>query len=327
MTLANTAGSVESALIESLKPWSTKNNIKIDFVEGTSSTNFAKVQAGTQAHNQTIDLIGLNDVPIAQGVGQGQWAKIDRCVVTNASLLDQALAFPKDVVGDGPYAVRVNITLTGLAYNTQVFQKNGWSPPTSWLDIFDPKYAKCLALLSPSQGVPYIPMLNYLTAKGDFSDDTQTMAKFKTIGPSVLANASTLTQSLQLLQSGAACLTPSLISRVVDLQNQGAPLAFVNPKEGVVFIGGNYAIPKDAPDLIAAQQAMNELLSAASAQTLFEKAFLTSTNLKVSKPSTGLAAKLPTAADFKSLGVKDIPLSAYAKQDQWTRDLAAVTSK
>src|SRR5262249_61325301 len=129
---------------------------------------------------------------------------------------------------------------------SQVFQKNGWAPPTSWMDIFDPKYAKCLALLNPSQGVPYIPMLNFLTAKGDFGNDTQTMQEFKKIGPSVLANAATLTQSLQLLQSGAACLTPSIISRVVDLQNQGAPVAFVNPKEGIVVIGGGLSPPPHA---------------------------------------------------------------------------------
>ena len=31
---------------------------------------------------------------------------------------------------------------TGLMYNTKVFEEKGWTAPTSWNDLKDPKYKK-----------------------------------------------------------------------------------------------------------------------------------------------------------------------------------------
>jgi putative spermidine/putrescine transport system substrate-binding protein len=323
---AGSAGTLETALKDSMGPWLTNQGIKLTYVEGTSASTLAKVQAGAQAHNQTIDVFNNNDTTTAQGVGQGLWAKLEKCILTNSSELDQALAFRKEIVGDGPYAVRLVISISGLAYNPNVFQKNGWAPPTSWLDLFDPKYASCVVPLTPTSGVPYIPMLNYLTTK-DYANDSQTMANFSKIAKQIPAFAGSVAQSLQLLQQGVGCLSPSLQGRVLDLQVQGAPLAFANPKQGAAFLAGTITITKDAPHPVAAQQFVNQLISAQVQQLMFEKTYFASTNTKVVRPANGPASKLSVDSEFKSLGLQEIPLSAFASQDQWVRDMAALSSK
>ena len=40
----------------------------------------------------------------------------------------------------GDRSIGVGFIATGLAYNKDVFKKNGWAAPTSWADLSDPKY-------------------------------------------------------------------------------------------------------------------------------------------------------------------------------------------
>ena len=35
-------------------------------------------------------------------------------------------------------AVGLNVGMTGLGYNTRLFARQGWAPPTSWMDLADP---------------------------------------------------------------------------------------------------------------------------------------------------------------------------------------------
>src|SRR3546814_7892986 len=79
-------------------------------------------------------------------------------LLPNAERLEQDLAFPAGVVGDPPSAVRLLVIPQGLAYNTEIFEANGWDPPTSWEDMYDPKYAECVIPVSPESGILYIPM-------------------------------------------------------------------------------------------------------------------------------------------------------------------------
>ena len=51
-------------------------------------------------------------------------------------------------------ATGVTISVTGLAYNTKVYAEKGWAPPTSWLDLADPKLKGRVQQLLAKVGPP-----------------------------------------------------------------------------------------------------------------------------------------------------------------------------
>jgi putative spermidine/putrescine transport system substrate-binding protein len=260
------------------------------------------------------------------GRGQNAWAKIDPKLVPSMRELDPATGAPVDIFGSPPLGARQQLVAEGIAYNTEIFQKNGWSPPTSWLDLQDPKYAKCFIPVSPTDGTQgWIAQLNYLNSK-DYKNVDSTIAKLKPFAKDIPAWVSTNVQALDLMQRGVGCIAPAFQLRVLDYTAKGAPIKLVFPKEGGLYIGGDTYIPKNAPHPIAAQLAFNVLISAEVEQQAISAGYAIPTNTKAKRPTSGPASGVLMPSEFKSVGLHFIPLSAYDNLDDWTRkwtDLAA----
>jgi putative spermidine/putrescine transport system substrate-binding protein len=317
LVFASTGGPAIAFEITLLTAWGNQHGIKVTSVQGTSASLVAKVQA--QKNGQIdFDLFQSNDQSVALGRAQGLWHTIDLGLITNRKLIDESYAFPKDVVGTPPVGMRLGMYPIGLAYNISMFQKNGWDPPTSWTDLYNPKYAKCLTPLNPGGMAAYMAMLNYVTGK-DYANIGPTVAKFEPIAKSVPSFATNLTQAEQLLQNGTSCLIPDQDGRTYALQQNGASVGFVRPKEGLALLSGDVMIPKNAPHPVAAQMAIDYLISTEASQQELEKGFSTTCNLQVKRPATGLASKLVIASEFKQAGVTQIPVAAYNSLDDWSR--------
>lgn len=319
------SGPTETIFMKHLQKWAAENGgVKVTYVAGQTSASFSKIQTQARAGAVEVDVAYLNDSLAALGIAQGLFEPVNFDLVPNARQLDQKYAFPKDVVGDPPRAIRGQIVAQTLAYNTDVFKRNGWEPPTSWEDLYNPKYANCVVPLGPTSGVNYLPWLNYLNS-GDYSNFTKTLENFRKIAKQVPAFPESNTQNMDLLANGAGCLTPNNLSRVIQYQQRGAPINYVLPKEGSPFQTGVFVVVKGAKHPIAAQMAVNVLVSAEASQDIMNDVWLSSTHPAVKRPASGPAATLPLAPDFERL-FKEIPLSAYDKTDEWARLWSQMTS-
>lgn len=315
-------GEVYKALLDD---FGKKHNVKVTYVEGTSTSGFSRIQAEAQAGKPEIDMQNNNDQTLALGVGQKLWQPLNMDLLPNAEHIDKDIALPGHVVGDPPSGIRLLVIPVGIAYNTDTFKKNGWDPPTSWTDLYNPKYASCTIPLSPKSGVNYVPMLNKINT-GKYEDISETMRKFEAIRDQVPAFSDSNPNALELLQQGVGCITPTQQGRAVELQAQGAPIAFVQPKEGTPFLGGTIGIVNDAPHSVAAHMFLNELLSKEAGQRLLEEAFFTSVNTEVTKPTSGPAAQLYVASEFAEVNLTEIPLEALEKTDEWIQQFTQLAA-
>ena len=128
--LAGYGGSFEKTLKEQVLPaWEAKTGAKVVYAPGNSTDTLAKLRA--QEGAQDLDVAFIDDGPMTQAIQFGFCDKIDEAVFDgvydNARLLDDK-------------AVGVGFIATGLAYNKQVFEENGWDAPASWNDLADPKF-------------------------------------------------------------------------------------------------------------------------------------------------------------------------------------------
>lgn len=325
LLFAGGGGAIGDVYKSLLDEFGAKYDVKVTYVEGTSASGFSRIQAEAQAGRPEIDMQNNNDQTLALGVGQKLWQPLNMDLLPNAEQIDKDVAFPAHVVGDPPSGIRLLVIPVGIAYNTDTFEKNGWDPPTSWTDLYDPKYASCTIPLSPKSGVNYVPMLNKINT-GKYEDISETMRRFEAIRDKVPVFADSNPNALELLQQGVGCITPTQQGRAVELQAQGAPIAFVRPKEGTPFLGGTIGIVRGASHSVAAHMFLNKLLSKEAGQRLLEEAFFTSVNTKVTKPSSGPAAQLYVASEFDDVGLTEIPLEALEKTDEWIQQFTQLAA-
>jgi putative spermidine/putrescine transport system substrate-binding protein len=318
IVVAGGGGVIADATKAILAPWAAKNGVKVTYIEANSAQSLAKVQAAAQAGIKEIDVVVNNEQTIAKGRANNLWEPLLADAIPNLKNLDPKLAFPEEFLGKPPVGVRSFLIPSGIAYNTDVFKKNGWAAPTSWLDLYDPKYGKCTLPLSPRSGLGYLQMLNYLNT-GDYGNITVTLQKFKAIAKTVPSFTDSNPPALELLQQGTGCIIPSQLHRTLEQQGKGAPIAWVYAKEGTPFVGGSFAIVRNAPHPIAAKQAVNEMLSDTAATKWGDVAFQVTTNLLATHSTTGPSSKLPVASEFKSIPIIDLPTNSFDNVDSWIK--------
>ena len=230
-----------------------KHNAKVVWVPGFSSQTLAKVMATKD--NPTIDVALLDEGPHQKLVENGLVEKIDRSLLTNAGKMMNA-AFPAD-----GYGVGFSMTGTGIFYNTEVFKERGWNPPTSWADLFDPRYAGRISAhkLANANGLNFLLALNDL-AGGTIHNLDPGFAKMKELAPSVIT-FDKQNESYALIQQGEAWIGEWSVDRIGALAAEGTPVAFVYPKEGAYGFIEVATIIKGRPNADLAHAFIDVLLS------------------------------------------------------------------
>ena len=100
--------------------------VRIEVVPGTSAEVLARAQA--QKGKPGMHLMFLDDGVMVRAVAAGLCQPLRD---------DPSCAVPTAVRRDRK-AVGLNVGMTGLGYNTRLFARQGWAPPTSWMDLADP---------------------------------------------------------------------------------------------------------------------------------------------------------------------------------------------
>lgn len=255
-------------------PFEQKHNVKIAVVPGGSADILAKAQAAKD--KPQMHLMFLDDGVMYRAVGMGLCEK-QKPNPNLANLLP--VAHIKDDMATG-----VTISVTGLAYNTKVYAEKGWAPPTSWLDLADPKLKGRVvfqSLPSSTFGLHAFLAFNQLKGGTDANVDPGFKAWPSTIGPNVLEYISNSAKISEMAQTGEAALFPYTPTQSTILKSKGVPVEYVQPKEGAIVLMVAQCVIANNTEPQLAQELAAYLLSPQAQALALENGNYNPTNTKV----------------------------------------------
>ncbi|MBD9664448.1 ABC transporter substrate-binding protein [Variovorax sp. VRV01] len=223
-------GTMEKAYTQYVFPAFEKlYGAKVVVVPGTSSDILAKAQANKD--RPQMHVMFLDDGIMVRAIGMGLCQKQR----PNPSLADiyPAARFKDDM------ASGVSLGMTGLAYNAKMFKDKGWAPPTSWMDLADPKYKGKVvfqSMSSSSFGLHGFLMFNRIQGGNDKNVEPGFKAWPTTIGPNVLEYIPSSAKLSEMVQTGEAAIFPLTPTAVAALKTKGIPVEYAPPKEGAVVL-------------------------------------------------------------------------------------------
>jgi iron(III) transport system substrate-binding protein len=168
---------------------------------------------------------------------------------------------------DGTYA-SVRFTLMPIAYNTNLVKPE--EAPKSFADLLDAKWAGKIVKAHPSYSGGIVTS-TFQTVKAIGWDYIEKLGKQK-----VLQVQSATEPPKKLALGERAVSADGLEYMDIRMQQSGAPIAIVYPKEGTPFIPGCEAIAKSAPHPNAAKLFMSFMVSRETQQYLADAAGLRS---------------------------------------------------
>ena len=276
-------GTMEKAYTQYVFPAFEKaNNVKVVVVPGTSSDILAKAQANKD--RPQMHVMFLDDGIMARAIGMGLCEK-QRPSAALAEIYPAARF-------KGDMASGVSLGMTGLAYNAKMFKDKGWAPPTSWMDLADPKYKGKVVFQSASAssfGLHGFLMFNRIQGGNEKNVEPGFKAWPTTIGPNVLEYIPSSAKISEMVQTNEAAVFPLTPTVVAAMKTKGIPVEYANPKEGsVVLIVGQCVIANNSePEL--AQKLTEFLLSPLAQANVLQYGSQIPTNPKAPVVGEGVA--------------------------------------
>lgn len=274
---------------EILPPFEAANNVKVIYVGGRSAETLAKLQA--QQGNQEINVAIMDDGPMYQAIHFGFCSPVADAPVYGDVL---EIARPANFAGN---ALGLGLAVTGIAYNTESFEKNGWAAPTSWNDLTDKKFEQRVASspIGGTYGLHTLVMFARINGGGETNIAPGFDAIREGLAPNVLSWTASNDQLAQMFQSGDIDIAVWGNGRAVGLRNAGMPIEFVYPDEGAPTIAitacavAGAALPEES-------QALLQHLVSPEVQVKFAQQGFGPTNTTTTL-SDEIAADLPVSED------------------------------
>lgn len=278
-------GSYERAFkTQIIPPFEKAHNVNVVYVAGNSTATLAKLQAA-KGHEQ-LNVVLLDDGPMYQAINYGFCAKLG-----NSIPLHNIFGFAKFPHND---AVGIGVVATGLAYNKRFFKAKGWSKPTSWLALTNPKYKGFIAIppITNTYGLHALIMMAKLHGGGVTNINPGFKTFISKINPSVLSYVGSPGRMSELFQNNQIALAVWGSGRVKALADTGFPVGFVYPKQGAVaLVSGACAVKQNKLPKLS-QQFIADLVSPKTQVILAKAVGNGPINIKTKLPSN-LAAALP----------------------------------
>ncbi|MDB6145682.1 MAG: Spermidine/putrescine-binding periplasmic protein [Pseudomonas sp.] len=227
--LGMNGGTMERVYADKVLPaFEQANHVKVVIVPGTSSDILAKVQASKD--NPQLHVMFLDDGIMYRAISMGLCDNLQDSpqladIPAKAKIKDQAVA--------------VTLGVTGLAYNTRMFKEKGWAPPTSWMDLADPRFKDKVvfqSVASSTFGLHGFLMFNRIQGGSESNVEPGFAAWPKTVGPNVLEYIASSAKISEMVQTDEAAIFPLTPTQVTTQQLLGVPMEYAQPKEGAVVL-------------------------------------------------------------------------------------------
>jgi iron(III) transport system substrate-binding protein len=230
-----------------------KSGIKVKLVDDSTGPLLAKMQA--EKSNPQWDIAWFDGPSSMQGLDdQGMLYKDYLPAGTNQYTDLGKKMFPKD-----HSYFPVTATAAGaIAYNTKLVKES--ELPQDWSDLLKPKYKNQVAMNNPSiSGPTYSTVLGLMNLQGGIPQGQDFFTKFKANGLNIFdSNGPTLTN----LSKGTVKFAIAQDSAIIDKINKKEPIKIIYPTSGVTTLTSNIGIDAKAPNLEAAKQFVDFVLSA-----------------------------------------------------------------
>lgn len=315
LTVGGYGGSFETLMKELIIPEFEKmHDVSIAFVPGNSTENLARLQA--QKNAQELDVVILDDGPMYQADALGFCAPMADT---------EAKADVYDIAKLGPNSIGIGFVATGFTYNTEWFEREGWEPPKSWLDLKDAKYEGILSIppITNTYGLHTLIMEARLAGGGEENIDPGFEVMADEIAPNVLVFEPSSGKMSELFQSEEIALSIWGSGRTKSLADTGFPAAFAYPEEGAValMIAACPVVDSDVPD--EAQAFVDYLLDPEIQVRLADAMGAGPVNTTAELPQE-LAETLPYGDKIDSLVAVDWDTINPARQEwtsRWAREV------
>lgn len=151
-----------------------------------------------------------------------------------------------------------------IAYNTKLV--SGKNVPATWQDLLKPAFKGAVGMNNPAVSGPTYPVVAGLFKEMGVSRGETYFTNLKAHGLKTFATNGVTLQALASGQIKAAIAQDS--AEYNAAKNGGAPIKIVFPKGGVTMLPSDIAINAKAPDMAAAKEFVNFVLSKKGQQVM-----------------------------------------------------------
>lgn len=200
-------------------------NVSIELYEGTNSVTYPKMVAAKEAdpHNPLINFGFFNVDATVKGHQAGMWESLDPEKIPNMNDIPKKWWRPEN------RGISWGVTQVGLMYNSDQVT----DPPTSWLDLLDPKYQGKVVMMDYSFNMFLVTIARSLG--GDEKNDEEAWKLITEAAKhgQFLAFGSSNEDVKSPVVRGEALIAPWFASQVQSwVEDEGVPVAIAEPKEG-----------------------------------------------------------------------------------------------
>ena len=207
-----------------------------------------------QKDNPQVDVVMADLAAVQQGIDQGIFADLDEAKVPNLAKMADAARIGTQ--GISPYA-----DVLAIIYNKDVFERSGWEPPTSWMDLFRPELQGKVIVppASNTYGMYYLIEMAKEHGGGVENMDPG-FAAMKELAPGVVDWTTTFAKIADLMQQETAVIAIFGNASGHEIAKRGVPAAVVVPENSSLSptVAG---IMEGAPNPECANEFLNWLIS------------------------------------------------------------------
>jgi putative spermidine/putrescine transport system substrate-binding protein len=256
-------------------PFVQKTGAKVVVAEGWTSASIAKIRA--EKANPSTSVYLMDDIGVVSTGREGLLEPVDLARLPNA--VDIHPKFFVDGKGIGFFTY-----CTGIVYNTNLVK----SPPTTWQELWDPKYKGKIAV-PPAGAGPALHMAIVAAMLNGGSQYNMEPAwdALKALKPNVAVMEQSAAVLSELLRNGEVALVMRTVYLFKPYIEKGYPIGIsLAMKEGFFATPGCAAVTKGHPDKRELADAfVNESLGADAQTKMAHTLWFGPTNRKVKLPA------------------------------------------
>jgi putative spermidine/putrescine transport system substrate-binding protein len=231
-----------------------KYGVTVKYAPGAGAQLLASVLAAR--NSPPYDVIWASGSQQASGDAAGVFAKLAPSALPNLSRIPA-----KSRVGAGNGVPFVTSSV-GILYNTQIFKQKGWAPPTSWNDLYDPRF-KNREVIPDISSVATQLLIAWTaqTSGGSVDNTTAAFTRLAQLRPNIYETAVEQATMTTDMQQGTTWINVNSGAEAHDLSSSGIPIGFAVPKTGALELPVYLDVTKGSTHKAAATAFVNYMIS------------------------------------------------------------------